>query len=154
MRQPDSKRKKKKSSAGNVLGSALPHEAAVPVSLTRPKVVLQHADRRADLVPASSAQVGKHKKQQGTAASSPPAPHAPAAKHGIKRQSGLLDKMRSKLQGGRFRWLNEQLYTQPGEQAFQLMHSDPEMFQEYHEVPPPPPFERHFHVTSRLCMAA
>ena len=35
--------------------------------------------------------------------------------------SRLLDKMRAKLQGGRFRWLNEQLYTSSGDAAFQLM---------------------------------
>ena len=48
----------------------------------------------------------------------------------------LLGKMRSKLQGGHFRWLNEQMYTQPGKQAYQLMHEDPSMFEEYHEVCP------------------
>ena len=35
--------------------------------------------------------------------------------------SKLLDKMRGKLQGGRFRWLNEQLYTSTGDQALLMM---------------------------------
>lgn len=35
--------------------------------------------------------------------------------------SQLLDKMRAQLQGGRFRWLNEQLYTTPGEESFDLL---------------------------------
>lgn len=48
--------------------------------------------------------------------------------------AGLLSKMRSKLQGSRFRWLNEQLYTGSGQEAYQLMQSDPAVFQEYHEV--------------------
>jgi len=33
----------------------------------------------------------------------------------------VLDKMRERLQGGRFRWLNEQMYSVPGEESFQLM---------------------------------
>ena len=41
------------------------------------------------------------------------------------RQAGkaqpVLDKMRERLQGGRFRWLNEQMYSVPGEESFQLM---------------------------------
>lgn len=49
---------------------------------------------------------------------------------------GLMDSMRAKLQGGRFRWLNEQLYTAPGDSAFQLMQADPALFDQYHEVRP------------------
>ena len=33
----------------------------------------------------------------------------------------MLDKMRERLQGGRFRWLNEQMYSAPGEESFNLM---------------------------------
>jgi hypothetical protein len=29
--------------------------------------------------------------------------------------------MRERLQGGRFRWLNEQMYSQPGEQSYKIM---------------------------------
>lgn len=56
---------------------------------------------------------------------SPPAKH----KHG-----GLLEQMRAKLSGGRFRWLNEQLYTCPGDQALVLMQEQPHLFKQYHEV--------------------
>ena len=52
------------------------------------------------------------------------------------QQLSLLAKMRSKLQGSRFRWLNQQLYMQPGTDSYNLMHSDPALFQEYHEVWP------------------
>lgn len=49
-------------------------------------------------------------------------------------KAGLLDQMRSKLSGGRFRMLNEQLYTAPGQRAFEMMQGDPAVFEQYHEV--------------------
>lgn len=42
--------------------------------------------------------------------------------------------MKAKLQGGRFRWLNELLYTTPGDAAFDLMQKDPALFEQYHDV--------------------
>jgi ribosomal RNA-processing protein 8 len=36
-----------------------------------------------------------------------------------------LDKMKAQLQGGRFRMLNERLYTSQGDDAFQLMQVCP-----------------------------
>ena len=44
-----------------------------------------------------------------------------------------LEKMRARLTGGRFRWLNEQLYTTQGHTAQKLMQQHPEYFEEYHE---------------------
>lgn len=38
-----------------------------------------------------------------------------------KKKATSLDKMRSQLQGGRFRMLNEQLYTTTGSEAFKIM---------------------------------
>jgi hypothetical protein len=38
-----------------------------------------------------------------------------------RHQGGLLDKMRTQLHGGRFRMLNEQLYSVSGADAFLLM---------------------------------
>ena len=51
-----------------------------------------------------------------------------------QKEVGLLSKMRAKLAGSQFRWLNEQLYTCPGSQAFELMQEQPQLFQQYHEV--------------------
>ncbi|KAI1403386.1 methyltransferase-domain-containing protein [Hypoxylon fuscum] len=45
----------------------------------------------------------------------------------------LQAAMREKLVSARFRHLNEQLYTKPSAEAFQLFADSPEMFQEYHE---------------------
>ncbi|KAI0971373.1 methyltransferase-domain-containing protein [Xylaria arbuscula] len=45
----------------------------------------------------------------------------------------LQAAMKEKLVSARFRHLNETLYTRPSDEAFQLFHDSPEMFQEYHE---------------------
>ncbi|KAF9387578.1 25S rRNA (adenine645-N1)-methyltransferase [Podila verticillata] len=45
----------------------------------------------------------------------------------------LQEQMKKTLAGGKFRFLNEQLYTTTGEEAFDLFQSKPELFDEYHE---------------------
>lgn len=40
----------------------------------------------------------------------------------------LQRKMKEKLSGARFRWLNEQLYTTPGNKSFKLFQEKPELF--------------------------
>ncbi|KAF9782898.1 methyltransferase-domain-containing protein [Thelephora terrestris] len=40
--------------------------------------------------------------------------------------------MKKKLDGARFRWINETLYKSDSQKAVELMHDDPSMFQEYH----------------------
>ncbi|KAI7892481.1 methyltransferase-domain-containing protein [Mucor mucedo] len=45
----------------------------------------------------------------------------------------LQRKMKEKLSGARFRWLNEQLYTTPGQHSFDLFQEKPELFDQYHE---------------------
>ncbi|KAL3662407.1 hypothetical protein V7S43_012734 [Phytophthora oleae] len=44
-----------------------------------------------------------------------------------------LAEMRRKLDGGKFRMLNEQLYTTTGQNAFSTFQSDPELFDVYHQ---------------------
>ena len=58
-----------------------------------------------------------------SAAAAAAAAVAPAAAPPLKAAGGskLLDRMRGKLQGGRFRWLNEQLYTSTGGEALRMM---------------------------------
>lgn len=51
-----------------------------------------------------------------------------------QKDGGLLAQMRAKLSGSRFRWLNEQLYTCPGDEALELMQKQPQLFKQYHEV--------------------
>lgn len=45
----------------------------------------------------------------------------------------LLQKSRERLNAARFRYLNEQLYTSTGKEAFQLFKKDREAFDVYHE---------------------
>uniref|UniRef100_A0A1I7XYF6 Ribosomal RNA-processing protein 8 n=1 Tax=Steinernema glaseri TaxID=37863 RepID=A0A1I7XYF6_9BILA len=42
------------------------------------------------------------------------------------------DSMLKRLEGGRFRYLNEKLYTMTGEEAKQMFEEDPEAFDQYH----------------------
>lgn len=41
-------------------------------------------------------------------------------------------KMKEKLAGSRFRWINEQLYTVPSEEALKMITDNPDIFDEYH----------------------
>lgn len=43
-------------------------------------------------------------------------------------------RMKETLQGSKFRWLNEQLYTRTGYQSFQLFQSDPVLFSQVRNV--------------------
>ncbi len=44
--------------------------------------------------------------------------------------------MRARLQGGRFRWLNEALYTSDGATALTMVQKEPELMEQYHEGKP------------------
>jgi ribosomal RNA-processing protein 8 len=47
-------------------------------------------------------------------------------------KSTVLAQMKQKLEGSRFRWLNELLYTSSGSEAFEIIKRQPELYQEYH----------------------
>ncbi len=87
---------------------------------------------------ASSAKRSKKKGQQDllTQTSSAAGEQLPARSTDAskKKSKSLLEQMRSKLSGGRFRMLNEQLYTSEGEEAFNMMQGQPDLFEQYHEV--------------------
>ena len=110
------------------------------------------AQKKRDNIPKSSAQNGvkknKNKNKQdvkntnaGHPATAPsakakamsqlPPPSVPSSSK--KKGGSLLDQMRQKLQGGQFRWLNEQLYTTGGDNALSLMRKNPELYDKYHE---------------------
>ena len=72
---------------------------------------------------------GAAKPRKGTvAAASPAAPDAPAA----PRPSALMSRMRAQLSGGRFRHLNEMLYTCTGSAAHARVVQEPALMEEYH----------------------
>lgn len=48
-------------------------------------------------------------------------------------KSSFLEKMNAKLEGGRFRYINEVLYTSDGKSAFEMFQEDPSLFDAYHE---------------------
>lgn len=53
--------------------------------------------------------------------------------HAGKTLSLLQQKFSKKLDGARFRVINEKLYTSRGDEAFQMFQSDPEQFHIYHK---------------------
>ncbi|KAJ3417519.1 25S rRNA (adenine645-N1)-methyltransferase [Chytridiales sp. JEL 0842] len=57
----------------------------------------------------------------------------PADNHNSKTLSKMQEKMKKSLAGGRFRMINEKLYTTSSEKAVELFTSEPETFEIYHE---------------------
>lgn len=59
-------------------------------------------------------------------------PHTIRADHeGSKEDEGLTKMqkdMKAKLEGARFRWINEQLYSTPSTEAVEMMQKDPKIF--------------------------
>jgi len=45
----------------------------------------------------------------------------------------LQERLKAKLTGARFRWINEKLYTAPSQEAFEAFKQDPSLFDAYHE---------------------
>ena len=74
---------------------------------------------------------GENPKQAPKSKIQPPPSAGPS--QGKKKGGSLLDQMRQKLQGGQFRWLNEQLYTTGGDNALSIMKKNPELYEKYHE---------------------
>lgn len=49
------------------------------------------------------------------------------------QMSALQEQMKASLEGGRFRFLNQKLYTSEGKEAFSLFQQQPELFDFYHK---------------------
>ena len=66
----------------------------------------------------------------------PPHVHAQCSaskkKKKAKASSSVLASFRQKLQGSKFRWLNEQLYTQTSDSSCALIEQNPQYFEQYH----------------------
>lgn len=50
-----------------------------------------------------------------------------------QRPTSFGDKLRENLKGSRFRFLNEQMYKQPGKDSMKIFEDDPSAFEAYHE---------------------
>ncbi|KAK9239443.1 methyltransferase-domain-containing protein [Lipomyces kononenkoae] len=92
-------------------------------------------DGKADSKPERKvANAVKHKstslveKELDNAPSPIPSANKPAPKLTILQQ-----KMKEKLAGSRFRWINEKLYTVASDEAKNLLKDQPELYREYHE---------------------
>ncbi|KAF9945213.1 25S rRNA (adenine645-N1)-methyltransferase [Mortierella alpina] len=103
---------------------------------------LQHSlgDGDEDATPLAKADVKsavESKKKANKKANPAPAPASVPAPVATQQKQPKLTKlqeqMKKTLAGGKFRFLNEQLYTTTGEEAFELFQSKPELFDEYHE---------------------
>lgn len=46
-----------------------------------------------------------------------------------KKKGSLIEHFKKQLSGGRFRMLNEQLYTISGEEALKMFQEDPSLFE-------------------------
>ncbi|KAF9934233.1 25S rRNA (adenine645-N1)-methyltransferase [Linnemannia zychae] len=110
-------------------------EDATPLAKKDVKSVIQDKKKKnKQEVVASSTPTKKEKKAAVEASEVPAASKsvpAPAAKQ--PKLTKLQEQMKKTLAGGKFRFLNEQLYTTTGEEAFELFQSKPELFDEYHE---------------------
>lgn len=115
------------------MGSKNKH--AKPVGpATGSKAPLKHKEKRKNRKVKKgqqSAPISKH--ANAAEARSPRPPTAGGPSSPSKKGGSVLQKMREKLQGGHFRWINEQLYTTEGTHALSFMRKNPALFDQYHQ---------------------
>jgi ribosomal RNA-processing protein 8 len=77
-----------------------------------------------------------HNKPSQPASSKSPAPASAQASKAINKNGGAksnlqekMEKMKKSLAGGRFRMINEKLYTTPSDNAVKLFKDEPETFE-------------------------
>lgn len=131
--QPAAHLSKKTKTAGEGSLSAVSHGRLPMAAGTGAQAVSGHAKQTATLPGKPGGSIVKQGPQTAAAAAAP-AEKPDSLPAGKLKKKGLLEQMRSKLSGGRFRMLNEQLYTSKGQHAFQMMQAQPDLYQQYHEV--------------------
>ena len=145
------------SSKEQVAGSEdLPHKRQKPSQVSASEALPDIGDALAS--PAQPGATSVKKKQEDSV---PIAPFAQSvgspkalSRGKLKKKANLLEQMRSKLSGGRFRMLNEQLYTSAGQDAFQMMQGQPDLYQQYHEVGTHPTFWHVWFTLNESCWKA
>lgn len=81
----------------------------------------------------------RNKKKNSTREDVPNAAHKTLATVGIQKQkqkkTGLstLSALKQKLQGSKFRWLNEVMYTRSGKESLDMIQKTPQLYHEYHQ---------------------
>lgn len=122
------RRRKKKTATNGVLTQDVVSSTLVDADAKKTKRKLSKSSEAVDEAephPVSSSQNGdepKRKKKKGSPAEDP-----------IERSKTLQSRMMEKLHGSRFRYLNEQLYSVSGKDAFELFQSEPSLFDVYHK---------------------
>ena len=51
----------------------------------------------------------------------------------LNHKLSLKEKLQNKLESGRFRWINEKLYTSSSSSAYEMFKSEPKLFDVYHQ---------------------
>ena len=75
----------------------------------------------------------KRKQQQLSEAETSTSEASAVPEFSTPKSSKLHSKMTSKMEGARFRWINEQLYTTTGDEAKKLFQNEPKLFSVYHQ---------------------
>ena len=75
----------------------------------------------------------KRKQQQLSEAETSTSEASAVPEFSTPKSSKLHSKMTSKMEGARFRWINEQLYTTTGDEAKKLFQNEPKLFSIYHQ---------------------
>ncbi|KAK4685385.1 hypothetical protein P7C73_g4766, partial [Tremellales sp. Uapishka_1] len=87
---------------------------------------------------SSSSKVNSHSISNRPAPAELPLPHpipsSELTSDGNEALTDLQKGMRAKLDGARFRWINEQLYSTPSTEAVAMMKADPKIFADYHQT--------------------
>ncbi|ANB11661.1 Rrp8p [Sugiyamaella lignohabitans] len=81
----------------------------------------------------SKSKSSKTKVNNSESAAKPTEPASAPPSVSTQKLTPLQLKMKEKLTGARFRWINEQLYTTTSETALKLIQESPDIFDEYHE---------------------
>ncbi|KNC84953.1 hypothetical protein SARC_02844 [Sphaeroforma arctica JP610] len=93
--------------------------------------------RTAGATSESEAKSAKRRKLQSMLQGATAASHMTASSEtdaiGPKKKMSKLDKARAKLDGAKFRWLNEQLYTMHSDKAVEMMKDSPDLYELYHK---------------------
>jgi ribosomal RNA-processing protein 8 len=124
-KSPKTKKSKDKKKRKRAAAAAAPPPAAAAAAPPRPRppaarpaaAAVAAAAAAAAAAPFVSLSAGRRKSKD----------------RGAGAGGGVLAKMRERLQGGHFRWLNERLYTTRGDEALALMRAQPELYAQYHE---------------------
>jgi ribosomal RNA-processing protein 8 len=104
---------------------------------TQPKHPESEAKESKEQKPKDKTNVKSSKKRKHDAVDKLEQPDTPAQSSSMEttktKLTPLQQKMLNKLSGSRFRWINEQLYTISSQEALDLIKTQPELFDEYHQ---------------------